>query len=123
MVQAICPELDQLEQYVSGGLDMDSSRSIARHVERCAKCESQVADVAENLRVATPIGSVLAQDYGGDDSSVGPAMAAAAGTPRRRCGPGGGVESRLSGLALRTCGRAALSGVAVVRASPVGCRA
>lgn len=41
-----CPSLEALEEYVSGLLEADSSRSIAEHVKGCARCDELIEGAA-----------------------------------------------------------------------------
>ncbi len=55
-----CPEIQQLEQYLSSELGGDSAAWIRDHVSSCAECSSILAEVEENRRLEPGVRAVLA---------------------------------------------------------------
>jgi len=55
-----CPDLLELEQFLSGDLSPDSADSLSRHFSQCPSCESRLSDVRENLAAVTPVRQALA---------------------------------------------------------------
>lgn len=54
-----CLELDEIEKYVSGVLDLESSRPIEAHVANCASCRALLDEVSQNLEAAARARAVI----------------------------------------------------------------
>jgi tetratricopeptide (TPR) repeat protein len=46
-----CPELEELESYVTGRLDEPTRERVTRHVAACRDCSSQLREISEDLRI------------------------------------------------------------------------
>lgn len=44
-----CPDIVELEHYLSGELDHDARGQIVEHLARCSDCESRLTEIGENL--------------------------------------------------------------------------
>ncbi len=57
---APCPELSELEEYLSGGADPPSAGSIDRHLSTCDGCRRRLAEIRTNLEAVGAIREALA---------------------------------------------------------------
>jgi len=49
-----CPDLIELETFLSGDLDGKASQSILQHIDSCSDCSEALSDARENLQLVDP---------------------------------------------------------------------
>ena len=54
-----CPDLEQLERLVTGGLEAPASARLRLHVESCESCSALLADLSDNLAIGSEIAAVI----------------------------------------------------------------
>jgi len=57
-----CPDLEQLEQYLSSELDNAWRRRLTDHMARCDECSSRLYELQENRRLEAPVRDLLKND-------------------------------------------------------------
>ncbi len=56
-----CPDIMELEHYLSGELEDDSSRLLEEHISSCRQRRGRISEIEENLRAVAPVRSALAE--------------------------------------------------------------